>query len=156
MEVYILCLLFLYTKIYCYKWMLSHECNRQERTKMFYCFYGICLFTFLLDRDNTWLKWTCTKPHWVKVEKQDVYSCFYSQYHILHSVGTLGTVKDLYFLTCQMEKAVVSGARQQMLIQNRNKWYKLFPMAIKRIDVSTVQAIYRTNIGTKCIFANLG
>lgn len=54
--------------------------------------------------------------------------------------------KKLWFL-CQ---------ESQLLLQNRNKWYNLFPVTIKKIDVNTVQAIYRTNIGTKCVFANLG
>lgn len=38
--------------MYCYERMLSHECNRQEKTKMLHCLYGICLLTSALQRQH--------------------------------------------------------------------------------------------------------
>lgn len=122
---------------------------------MFYCLYGIYLLTSALQ-----------SPHLAEVnlhrsslsESGEAGCTFLVSLTLLYLAFNWDIRNNQGPVLPHLSKgnAVVSGAKQSNAPteQSRNKWYNPFPVTIKRIDVNTVQAIYMTNLGTKCIFAN--
>lgn len=111
-----------------------------------FCFTETTLSWSELAQNLT--KWKWRSRMYIPVFTHSTISCVQLRHWEQSRICTSSLVKwkKLWFL----------GQDSQMFIQNRNKWYNLFLVTIKRIDNNTVQPIYRTNIGTKCIFTNLG